>query len=161
IPGVFVEKVDNDAAGVIVTQSGDDSVVFEGGATDTISVGLSHAPAAGSVMVTLTSSDGQIRFNGLSSLTLNLLSTTAQTVTISTVPRGGLVTRVLVDGIRLDRSQFSLSSNVVTISAPLRAGANVAITYQGESSATQVLVGASPGSFAASLDLTFTTSNWN
>ena len=55
IPGVVVEKVDNDAAGVIITPSGDDTVVFEGGATDTYTVGLSRAPGAGeTVTVTLS-----------------------------------------------------------------------------------------------------------
>jgi len=282
IPVVFVDKVDNDAAGVIVTQSGDDTVVFEGGATDTISVGLSHAPAAGqSVTVTLTS-DGQIKFNGSTSLILTFTGAAAQTVTLSavddstiegfltssmsfavaasdpafngvsvpdldvlvadneiggvliresggstnvieadgshpemgsspfidsytvvltkapsapvtihivpqltntggtrnqtftapapgpqtftlgSVPRGGLVTRVLIDGNRLDRNQFSVSGNLLTVNASVRLNAVVQVTYQIESNQKQVVVSTTAGgSYTDGLDLTFDSSNWN
>ena len=289
IPGVVVEKVDNDAAGVIITPSGDDTVVFEGGATDTYTVGLSRAPGAGETVtvtlslaladgdvifsnsvltftaadwaartVTLTarqdptidgfktatirhtvtstlSPSGVTNFNGISVADLDVLvadddiglvliretggatrvieagaavpgayagatpfidsytvvltkaPTTSVTVNIQPIvtatggtlhdnfveagantfsltqtPRGGLVTRVLVNGIRIPQSQFSVTGGVLTITAPLPGGANIAVTYSVDNAAKQVVVSTtSGGTYTDGLSLLFTPGNWN
>lgn len=53
---VLIVNVDNDTAGVVVTQSGGTTAVTEGGATDSFTVVLTAQPASGSVTVTLAPS---------------------------------------------------------------------------------------------------------
>lgn len=53
-PNVVVVNVDNDTAGVTVTQTGGSTTVTEGGATDTFTVVLNSRPASGSVVVALS-----------------------------------------------------------------------------------------------------------
>lgn len=81
IPTVPVTVQDDDVSGVAISQSGGNTAVAEGGATDTITVALTSQPAA-NVTVTLTNADGQLT---RSPATLTFTSSnwsTPQTVTI-------------------------------------------------------------------------------
>lgn len=57
--GVVATVIDDDTAGVLVVQTGGNTVVAEGGATDTYSVVLTKAPA-GEVHIAISVPDGQV-----------------------------------------------------------------------------------------------------
>src|SRR5262249_4043590 len=288
VPNVYVEKIDNEAGGVVITQTGDGTTVFENGNGDSFTVGLSHAPAAGETVTVTLSGDGRLNFSsstlqftsanwqqGISvgvrapddsivqgfaissvhyavtstfkpatpanfdhvtvpdldvlvadndsagvliqetggstrlieagsgvpalyansapfsdtytivlpkaptaSVTINVqpqITETGGTIkkTFSNVvaqtsfdlgetPRGGLVTRVLINGNRLDRSQFTVVNNILTINAPIPVGSSVEATFQGEHADKQVLVSTdNVHFFSPSAPVVFTTANWN
>src|SRR5205823_1149717 len=89
------------------------------------------------------------------------------TFTLSQAPRGGLVTKVLVDGNRLARTDFHLAADgqtLVITAAAVSPTAVIQVTYQVDHTDVTVAVSrtlSATGFTTAGFDLTFTTSNWN
>ncbi|MCH7511042.1 MAG: pre-peptidase C-terminal domain-containing protein, partial [Chloroflexi bacterium] len=86
ISSVFVNVIDNDAAGVVITESLGSTNVIEGGTTDSFDVTLTKAPTS-NVAVSF-SGDGQITANGSGTTVLNFNSSNwnvAQSVTVAAI----------------------------------------------------------------------------
>lgn len=82
-PSVTANIIDNDSAGIVITQSGGNTQTAEGGATDTYTVSLSSQPIAD---VTITINNGSQTNTDVQTLTFTPSSwNVAQTVTVAAV----------------------------------------------------------------------------
>ena len=141
------------------------STAFTAPFIDSYTVVLTKAPTA---TVTIHIAPALTETGGTVSQTFAAAGGATASFLLSQAPRGGLVTRVLVDGNRLARTEFHLAADgqtlVLTPLAVLRPGAVVQVTYQVDHSDITVAVSRTgvAGSFTtAGFDLVFTTANWN
>ena len=103
IANVEVKVIDDDKAGLIVTQTGNGTQVVEGGATDTYTIALTRSPASGeTVTVAIGGDSAQVRVNGVapstSAASVSFTSAnwnTAQTITVSAVDDSLVENRLL------------------------------------------------------------------
>ena len=171
VPDLIVTVEDNDIGGVLVRESGGSTHVIEVDPTlstaftapfiDSYTVVLTKAPTA---PVTIHITPSLTETGGTVTQTLPVGVTT---FTLAQAPRGGLVTKVLVDGNRLARTDFHLAADgqtLVITAAGISPTAVIQVTYQVDHSSVTVAVSQTglAGSFSTTgFDLTFTTSNWN
>ena len=130
---VLIVNVDNETAGVTITQSGGSTAVTEGGATDSFTVVLTSRPASGSITVTL-SSGSQVSLSTASLTFTNATSVAggwnvAQTVTVTAVndnvAEGAHSTTVGVTSSGTGYSALSIPSIIVSITDNDTAGTTV------------------------------------
>ena len=151
VPDLIAQVEDNDIGGVLIRESGGTTRVIEVDPTlstaftapfiDSYTVVLTKAPTA---TVTVHIAPALTETGGTVSQTFAAAGGATASFLLSQAPRGGLVTRVLVDGNRLARTEFHLAADgqtlVLTPLAVLRPGAVVQVTYQVDHSDITVAV---------------------
>ncbi|MBE7439779.1 MAG: hypothetical protein HS115_15080 [Spirochaetales bacterium] len=137
VANITVSITDNDGPGISVIETGGDTVVTEGGATDSYGLVLTSVPVS-NVVLSLTFDDAQIRLNGSTS-PVTVTFTTAnwyipQTITVSAVDDGlseGNHQLTISQGYQSGDATFNVSIASVVVTVIDNDGPGVSITQSG------------------------------